>query len=346
VARFLPEAMMQDDPIPPLKRHFPPPPPLVQKTPGLWRRTPPAIFPPVMGLFGLGLAWRVLAEQPGMAPLQPLGEAILGAVLLLGAFALVAWLAKPLRRPGVVVEDLAVLPGRAGMAAMVLSVVLAASALRPYAPGLALGMVLAGLVALAGLGGLIALVLLKGPAEGRAVSPVFHLTYVGYILAPQTLVPLGYTGLSTVIFWAAMAVAALIWAASLRQILTRVPPAPLRPLLAIHVAPASLLASVAVLLGHPLAATGFALLALALVALLAGSARWLLAAGFSPLWGALTFPLAAAASAAMVALGTPGLWIGAGLLAVATGLTPYVAFRVFKAWAKGDLAARTNAATA
>ncbi|MFN4100195.1 MAG: tellurium resistance protein [Pararhodobacter sp.] len=335
---------MPDTPSP--KRHFPPPPPLVQNTPGLWRRTPPAIFPPVMGLFGLGLAWRVLAEQPGLAPLQPLGEVLLGAVLLLGAFALVAFLAKGLRRPGVVIEDLAVLPGRAGMAAMVLSVVLAGSALRPYAPGLALGLVVPGLIALAGLGVLIARVLQKGPVEGRAVSPVFHLTYVGYILAPQTLMPLGYTGASMVIFWATMAVAALIWAASLRQILTHVPPAPLRPLLAIHVAPASLLASVAVLLGYPLMGAGFALLAMALVALLMVRVRWLLTSGFSPLWGALTFPLAAAASAAILALGVPGLWIGAALLALASGLTPYVAFRVLKAWAKGELAARTNAASA
>lgn len=328
------------------KRHFPPPPPLVTPPPGLWRRTPPAIFPPVMGLFGLGLAWRTLAAQPGMTPLAPVGEAILGAVLLLGAFALIAWLAKPLRRPAVVVEDLAVLPGRAGLAAMVLSVVLAGAAIRPYAPGLALALVVAGLVALAGLGALILWVLTRGPAEGRVVTPVFHLTFVGYILAPQVLVPLGYTGPATAIFWWSIAVAVLIWAESLRQVLTRIPPAPLRPLLAIHVAPASLLASVAVLLGYPLAGAGFAVLALALAGVLLGSVRWLLAAGFSPLWGALTFPTAAAAVAAMVALGTPGLWIGAALLALATGLTPWVAFRVFKAWAQGGLAARTNAATA
>ena len=135
-------------PLPELKtRHFPPPPPLVQKTPGLWRRTPPAIFPPIMGLFGLGLAWRVLALAPGLRPLEPIGEAILGATLLLYGFALIAWASKPLRRPAVAIEELRVLPGRAGMAAMVLCLVLSGAALRPYAPSLALALVTLGLVA-------------------------------------------------------------------------------------------------------------------------------------------------------------------------------------------------------
>lgn len=334
-------------PIPPVKpRHFPPPPPLVEKTPGLWRRTPPAIFPPIMGLFGLGHAWRALAMQPGMAPLQPVGEVILGGTLLLYAFALIAWLAKPLRRPAVVVEELAVLPGRAGMAAMVLCLILAGSALRPYAPGLALGLVVAGLIALAALGLMIATLVLTGPAEGRTVTPVFHLVFVGYILAPLTLVPLGYTTASTVIYWAMIAVAALIWLASLRQLIARIPPAPLRPLLAIHLAPASLLATVSMLLGQPVLAAGFALAALAILVALAAGANWLLQAGFTPLWGALTFPLAAAATAAMLALGTPGFWIGGLLTLAATALNPWVAQQVLKSWAKGDLGAKTNAATA
>ena len=333
-------------PLPTVKpRHFPPPPPLVERTPGLWRRTPPAIFPPILGLFGLGLAWRTLAMQPGLAPAQPIGEAILGAVALLYAFALVAWLSKPLRRPGVIVEEIAVLPGRAGLAAMVLSLMLAGAALRPYAPGVALGLVAVALAALAGLGALIGWKLLTGPAEGRAVTPVFHLTYVGYILAPLTLVPLGYASVASGLFWATMAIAVLIWGASLWQIATRVPPAPLRPLLAIHVAPASLFATVGTLLGHPSLAAGFAILALVLIVVLAIKANWLLGTGFSPFWGALTFPLAAAATASILALGQPGLYIGAVLVIVASALNSWIAVKVLTLWAKGALGARTNAAT-
>ena len=334
-------------PLPQLKpRHFPSPPPLVQKTPGLWRRTPPAIFPPIMGLFGLGLAWRVMAHAPGMLPLEPIGEAILGATLLLYGFSLIAWLSKPLRRPAVVIEELRVLPGRAGIAAMVLCLVLSGAVLRPYAPVLALDLVIVGLAALFVLGLGIAYVLQTGPEEQRVVTPIFHLTYVGYILAPITLVPLGHTQIASAILFASIAIAGLIWAISLRQILTRIPPAPLRPLLAIHLAPASFIAISSLLLGHPWLATGFALLALALFTLLIANLRWLTAAGFSPLWGAFTFPIAGAASAAILALGTPGLWIGAALLLGASILTPWVNFRVLKSWAKGDLGAKTNAAIA
>ena len=327
-------------------RHFPPPPPLVQKTPGLWRRTPPALFPPVMGLLGLGLAWRNLALQPGLSPLAPVGEAILGAVLLLYAFALVAWLSKPARRIGVVMEELAVLPGRAGTVAMALSFILAAAALRPYAPGLAYWMVIVGMVALALIGSLITWKVGRGPREGRSVTPIFHLTYIGYILAPLTLIPLGHTMPSTVILWLTLPGATLIWLLSLRQFIRSIPPAPLRPFLAIHAAPAAVFATVASQLGYPLLGAGFALFALALVVVMALKANWLLASGFSPLWAALTFPLAATASASIFALGTPGLWIGAALMAFATGFIPWVAFRVYKSWAKGDLGAKTNAATA
>lgn len=333
-------------PVPDVKpRHFPPPPPLVEKTPGLWRRTPPAIFPPMMGLFGLGHAWRVLGAQPGLEPVAPVGEAVLGATLLLYAFGLIAWLSKPLRRPGVLIEELAVLPGRAGVVAMVLCLFLAAGAIWPYAPGLASGMAFGGIAFLAALGALIGILLLRGPEEARTVTPVFHLTYVGFILAPTSLVPLGYATLGAVILGVMIGVAGLIWLASLRQLASRVPPAPLRPLLAIHLAPASLFATVSALLGYQALALGFALLALAILAALIAAARWLLAAGFSPLWGALTFPLAASATASMLGLGAAGPWFGVVLVMAATALNPYVAQRVLKAWAKGELGAKTNAAT-
>ena len=98
--------------------------------------------------------------------------------------------------------------------------------------------------------------------------------------------------------------------------------------------------------GQPVLAAGFALAALAILVALAAGANWLLQAGFTPLWGALTFPLAAAATAAMLALGAPGFWIGGLLTLAATALNPWVAQQVLKSWAKGDLGAKTNAATA
>ena len=334
-------------PVPQIKpRHFPPPPPLVPKAPGLWRRTPPAIFPPMMGLFGLGLGWRTLAEHPAMQPLAPVGEAILGATLLLFAFSLVAWLSKPLRRPGVIWEELSVLPGRAGMAAMVLCIALSAAALAPYQPTLALGLAGVALVSLMVLGLLIAWAIMTGPEVARVVTPVFHLSFAGYILLPLSLIPLGYVGFANGVLNVTIIAATGIWLTSARQLLRRTPPAPLRPLLAIHLAPASLFTIVAARLGDPHVALGFGLFALAILTVLVLSSRWLLESGFSPLWGGLTFPLAACASASMLGLGAVGFWIGAVLLLAASALNPWVATRVIKSWAKGQLAVKTNAATA
>lgn len=308
---------------------------------GLFRRTPPAIFPPVMGLFGLGLAWRRGTEAVGLAP--GLAEALLGAVTLLYLFALLAYLAKVARRPAVVAEDLRILPGRAGLTAANLSGMLLAAALVPFAPGLALGVLGVALLSHVLLGLTLLRLFLTGPEEARVITPVWHLTYVGYIIAPLSLIPLGYAGLAQGILYATIPVAAAIWAVSLYQIATRVPPAPLRPLLAIHLAPASLFATVAAMLGLGGLATGFVVLALAILLVLLAAGLWLTQSGFSALWGAFTFPIAACASA-LLANG----WQVAGLLvlAAATGIVVMIAVKVMQAWAKGGLAVKTNAAQA
>jgi tellurite resistance protein len=122
-------------------------------------------------------------------------------------------------------------------------------------------------------------------------------------------------------------------------------PAPLRPLLAIHLAPAALLGTVAAGF-HSEAIWGtFALLSsVGILALLAG-AFWLLKAGFSPMWGALTFPLAALANF-WLTLGDMWRIPGGIALVAATLIIPPIAIRIFKDWAKGQLAIKTNAATA
>lgn len=317
------------------------PPPLPQPAPGLWRGTPPAIFPPVLGLLGLGLAWRRAAAllPPGG---EGAGEAILGAATLLALFVFVAYAAKVVRRPGVVAEDLRILPGRAGVTAGVLCVYVTAAAVAPYATGLARAMLAAGLVLHAGLLALVLRVLWTGPAEGRVVTPVWHLMFVGFIIGAAAAVRVGWTGLATGIFAVTLVAAIAIWSVSLWQLATRMPPAPLRPLLAIHVAPASLFATVAADAALPGGAV-FAGFGLAIALALAGSARWLLAAGFSPLWGAFTFPLAALAQA-LLAQG----WAVAGfaVLAAASVAVPWIAVRVLRMWAQGSLGPRTNAAVA
>ncbi|MCB2159239.1 MAG: tellurium resistance protein, partial [Rhodobacteraceae bacterium] len=162
--------------------------------PGLWRRTPPAIFPSILGLFGLGLAWRRASVRLDLP--SEVGEVILGAVTGLFAFAVLAYAVKLIRRPAVLAEDLAILPGRAGGAAMCLSVYLAAATLWPYLPGVAYAVFMAGLA----WHGLFVVVLitvfLRGPAAQRRVTPVWHLSFVGFIVAAMAAQPMRLAELS------------------------------------------------------------------------------------------------------------------------------------------------------
>lgn len=306
---------------------------------GFLRRVPPAIFAPIMGLLGLSLAWRRGAEVAGLPSGLP--DIFAGAVLLLAAFAALAYLGKAVQRPGVVVDDLKILPGRAGVAALSLCISLGAAVLVPFTPGLAFGLACLGLATQTALVGVVGWLLVTGPSEARVVTPVFHLTFVGFIIGPVAWVPLGYPGLAGAIWMLAVPVAGAIWAISLRDLIRRVPPAPLRPLLAIHMAPASLFSLVASLLGWNGYAVAFGLFALLIFGTLLASARWITADGFSALWGAFTFPLAALTNA-VLALGwaVPGLI----LLALASAVILPIAFKIMQAWAKGGLAVKTNAA--
>ena len=49
--------------------------------PAFWRRTPPALFPATLGMFGLALAWRAAGEA--------LGAVLFGLLAMAAAFALV-----------------------------------------------------------------------------------------------------------------------------------------------------------------------------------------------------------------------------------------------------------------
>ncbi|SOC08057.1 TDT family transporter [Rhodobacter maris] len=310
---------------------------------GLWRRTPPAIFPPLMGLLGLMLGWRRAAAALDLPAALP--DLAIGAATLLALFTLVAYLGKMARRPAVALEDLKILPGRAGLSAAVLSIYLLAIGIAPFAaPGaravFGLGLAFHVILTVAML-----LTLLKGPPEQRRVTPVWHLTFSGWIVAALAALSLGNMLLATLFFWAALVFAVGIWTVSLSQFARASVPAPLRPLLAIHLAPVALLGTVAVGLGAETLSMLFGAASVVLLAVLAGAAFWLLKAGFSPFWGALTFPIAATANL-WLALG--GLWQLAGMaaLALATAVILPIVLRLYKMWAKGELAAKTGAATA
>lgn len=305
------------------------------------RRVPPAIFPPVLGLFGLGLAGRRAAEVGGLP--DGVAEAVLGAVSLVYLVCLAAYLGKLALRPAVIGADLTILPGRSGVTAANLAMMLFATTITPYNASLALIVILVALLIQLGMIGSLLFDYRQEHAGARPVTPVWHMVLVGPILAAPGLIGLGQVELARLILWLAMPLALLIWGVSLRQLLTRIPPAPLRPLLAIHLAPASLFATVGGLLDLPWIGGVFTCIAALICLILLASLRWITAAGFSPLWGAFTFPLAAFTSALLV-----NGWLIAGLLmlALASAVILPIAVMILRAWVRGTLAAQTNAATA
>lgn len=317
------------------------------RKPRMFARTPPAIFPSILGLLGLGLAARKGAEVLGLSGsvLGGLIEAALGALLILWLFAVVALKVKVIRRFGVLSDDMKVLPGRAGLAASTMSGMAAALVLVPYAPRLSLLLALASLVA----HGIMAMILISTlagmPPEARVVNPAMHQAFVAFVLGALPLALLGHVQTAAAIFWVTLAIAAAIWAVSVVQLVRGTPPGPLRPLLAIHLAPAALFSLVAAEIGHPDLAVGFAGLGMMIFLALLASARWITATGFSPLWGAFTFPLTALASALLARGGT---WETSGLvvLLLALAVVPAIAWNVLKLWPGNRLAVKTNAAEA
>jgi tellurite resistance protein len=317
------------------------------RKPKIFARTPPAIFPSLLGILGLGLALRQGAKVLGAeeSVFAGLIEAALGAALILWLLAIIALGAKYLRRFGALVEDMRVLPGRAGLAAATMSGMAAAAVLVPYAPQVALWLVVASLV----LHLVMAIVLIdtlrRLSVEARAVNPAMHLAFVGFIVGAVPLALLGYAGGAELILWVTMPIAASIWAISVWQLTRMIPPAPLRPLLAIHLAPAALFSTVAGLVGQPALALGFAALGMVVFLALLAGAKWITITGFSPLWGSFTFPLAAFATA-LLSLGGSWELPGIVVLTLALGVVPAIGWNVLKLWPGNRLATKTNAAEA
>lgn len=308
--------------------------------------TPPAIFPTVLGLQGLALAWMRAAGTFNL-PIE-IGQLLLGVSVSILVFTSASYALKFMRRPGVFAEDIRVLPGRTGLTTMFLAYYAAAAGLTNAFPSWApvfFGIGFLGHVAL--VAGILSF--FEGaPPEQRQVNPAWHLHFVGFIVGAMAAVPMGLTTLATVIFFPTLFMAAVIWAVSFVQFLRASPPPPLRPMLAIHLAPASLLGIVAGLLGFVQIATFMGALGGVLLLAMILGARYLTKAGFSPLWGSFTFPVASFATLCMMLSATGPSWlfrpVAGVVLVAATLMIPYIAYRVFQAWAKGRLSAATNAA--
>lgn len=328
--------------------HFPPPPQIAPKV-GLFRRVPPAIFPAILGLLGLVAVWRRATEVFGVP--QPFVDLAAGMVTLLFLFCLAAYAVKFMYRPGVLAEDLKTLPGRTGLAALFIGLMVEAAVLAPMSPGIATSMLGLGVLGLFAIALQVLPQRLKGTDTAGPITPAMHLVFVGFILIPGAAIPLRVAegALPWVIWYCALA-AVPITLLSIRPLLTGEGQPPLRPLQVIHLAPAGFVATGAFMTGQPVFGTVALTWAFVLAALYLIRLRWLTEGEFSGFWSAFTFPVTAFAGALLAASQVLDLealrYLGGIILVVATLYIPVIAYRVLKLWAKGVLAAKTNAAIA
>lgn len=304
--------------------------------------TPPTIFSPVFGLLGLGLAWRrgvVAFNLPASY-----AEILLAVATLVYLFCVIAYLAEILRCRTRFGDDLKTLAGRAGLAVGSLSVFLLAVTAVPYSNALAVALLLAGLALHTSFALIVIYTLYSGQPEGRQPTPAWHVTFVGFIVAATPAAALGMTGFAQGLFVTMVPVAIAIWVMSARQFRRAALPPAQRPLLAMHLAPAALFAIVAAATDLQVFATGFATLTLALLASFIVAGYWLTTSGFTPLWSAFTFPLAASASALLAQDGIKLFQIaGAVALVAATVAIPLILVLVVRQWITGQLASMTTA---
>ncbi len=316
------------------KRYFPPPPQFPPANPKIFAATPPLAFQTALGLLMALVAIKALRPMSG-----PHDIAIgLGAGLWL--FCMIAYGVKLCRRAGTLTQDLRVLTGNAGLTAGLLSTAALAVLVQPIWPRLALGLAAMTLLAQVFLAGLAARAYLrKGQGD---VTPVWHLNFASFSLAGIVMADAGQVAVAQATLAVSLIAMVAIWALSLRQLVARIPPEPLRPLLLIHVLPSSLLA----VLGAHLGYGQFSLLMLGASLLLAvalfASLRWILKSGFGPIWAVIPAPIGAFAWALQAQVIFIGGWIVAGIALV---LSLWIGYKILKLWAEKKLTAQTNAAS-
>ncbi|WP_270935796.1 SLAC1 family transporter [Falsiroseomonas oryzae] len=279
-----------------------------------------------MGTGGVGLAWRQAQASLGVP--GAIGEALLALTLLLWVGIVGTQLLRALRHPEAVLAEARHPVRVAFVAAPTIGLMIIGAFLFPYAPALG-----AAVWALAVAGHLVvAMLLLRRIVAGRGdiamLTPPLLIPLVGNVVAPVFGPAMGFVDAS----WMLFGVGVVLWLAVLPLLLHRLLagpplPAPLRPGLAILLAPPAVAALAAAALtgtagGVALALAGVALLVAAVLVSLAGE---LARIPFSLSWWGVTFPSGAFAAMLMV-LGFPA-WLSWPALLAATALTAWVAWR-------------------
>jgi tellurite resistance protein len=283
-----------------------------------------------MGLGGVGLAWRQAHHHLG-AP-AAIGEALLllTALCWLGVVGL--QVARLLRHPEAVMEEVGHPVRVAFAAAPTIGLMILSAAAFPHLP--ALGALLWSVAVAVHL--LVAMLLLRRVVGGRGdpamLAPPLLIPLVGNILAPVFGVAMGFAHMS----WIMFGIGLLLWLAVLPLLLYRLfagpaLPPPLVPSLVVLLAPPAVGAvALAALTGQAEgAALGLAGVALLIAAVLLSLAGEIARIPFGMGWWGTTFPTAAFAIMLM-ALRFPA-WLAWPALLFATALTAWVTWRTAQA---------------
>ncbi len=304
---------------------------------------PPSVFGIVMGVTGLGLAWRQLDHTAATA--SKIGDALigLGGVLLL--VALVCYGIKAIRFPQRLAADLEHPVTSNFICAATMSAMLVAQGFMAIAP------VFAEYLWLAGALGQLAFALRQirfwiiRNWDIRSSNPAWFMIVGGSLLAPVTGVPLGYMELS----WCLFAIGVVLWLVLFAIVMNRIIfhdqlPREFVPTLFIMITPPALgfLAYFQLNGGE---VDGFARIffytALMVTALVLTMTRLFHDVPFGLTWWAYTFPLDAITTAALLYSEQIASWqlrsIALALLILTNLTVLFVFYRTMRAVLRGEL---------
>ena len=305
---------------------------------------PVTFFAVVMGLAGLTLALHraeLAFGWPHAASLTTLWASGATFVAIAGLY-----LAKVVRHPDAVAAEWHHPVKLAFFPAISISILLIATALRPFSEAVAhalwlLGVTAQGALTLAVLSGWIG----KRPFQPMHISPAWFIPAVGNVLVPLAGVPLGYLEVPWLFFSAGM----LFWLVLLTLVFNRLIfhdplPGRLYPTLAILIAPPAVgMLAWLQLNGGSLDAVARGLYALTILfaALFATQVPGLRRLPFALSWWALSFPLAALTVATFVhadQIGSNGYRVAGALLLVLLAATiTGLVLRTGAAIARGEI---------
>jgi tellurite resistance protein len=307
------------------------------------RFLPVSLFGAVMGLAGLGLAWRAAAGMLGL----PAAFAELWIALAAAAFAclLPAFVLKALRYPQAVREELSN-PALLGFCATLpVGMTLLAGGLQPHVHALADALWWSALALLLSLQLWMLARLLKGGVKLAQVNGGWMIVLVGGIVVPSSGLPLGHPQVSLLFFSLSALAAAPVMGLVLYRMLWGPPmPDAVKPTWFIVLVPPSLIyLNGAALTGEPagIALQALYLCGLPLAVVLLLASRGLLRWPFGSPWWAFTFPLdaLAAASAQFAREHGAQAWVGVAgaALLLAVLFVAWVLVRTIAAIARGTL---------